>query len=163
MASKFYYALTLTLLSTMTLAAEVGQSLPNCTASLATTATAIDFSAYKGKVVLVDFWATWCPPCKQSMPFLNSLRNQRLQDGFEIIAINVDENSDEANQFLQQNPVDYIMAFDPNGSCPASFGVKAMPSSYLVDKTGKIRMIHLGFRDEDQSTITEQVSKLLAE
>jgi peroxiredoxin len=97
------------------------------------------------------------------MPFLNSFRNEKQKDGFEIIAINVDENTDEAKQFLTNNPVDYQIAFDPDGNCPSAFDVKAMPSSYLVDKTGKIRLVHLGFRDGDETIIREQVTKLLAE
>jgi len=144
-------------------AAQEGNPPPQCAATMAGSTEKLDLSAYKGKVVLIDFWATWCPPCKKSMPFLNGLRNERLKDGFEIIAINVDEDSEEVRQFLSNNPVDYVMAFDPKGDCPAKFEVQAMPSSYLVDKTGKIRKVHLGFRDEDQAVIREQVSALLAE
>lgn len=155
--------LTLFLLTHIVQAAEEGQPAPACNAKLAGSDTNLDLNAYKGKVVLIDFWATWCPPCKQSMPFLNSLRNERQQDGFEVVAINVDEDSEAAKQFLQQNPVDYTMAFDPAGDCPKNFDVKAMPSSYLIDKTGTVRLVHLGFRDEDRGPLTEQVNKLLAE
>lgn len=156
-------ALILLVLPFSAQAAQEGQSPPQCAATLAGSAEKLDFSTYKGKVVLIDFWATWCPPCKKSMPFLNGLRNERSKDGFEIIAINVDEDSEEVKQFLSKNPVDYIMAFDPKGDCPAKFDVKGMPSSYLVDKTGKIRKVHVGFRDEDQGMIREKVSALLAE
>lgn len=164
-AMKKLFLSTLMLLTAVPLAQAVqeGQLPPQCAATLAGSAEKLDISSYKGKVVLIDFWATWCPPCKKSMPFLNGLRNERLKDGFEIIAINVDEDSEEVKQFLSNNPVDYKMAFDPKGDCPAKFEVKAMPSSYLVDRTGKIRKVHLGFRDEDQATIREQVSALLAE
>lgn len=144
-------------------AAEAGQTPPACNALQAENSQKIDLSAYQGKVLLIDFWATWCPPCKTSMPFLNKLRNQRSKEGFEILAINVDESTEDAKQFLQQNPVDYKMAFDAEGDCPQKFAVKAMPSSYLVDKSGKIRLVHLGFRDEDQKLIEDQVSALLAE
>lgn len=146
-----------------TQAVEVGQPTPDCSATIATGNSKLDMSTYQGKVVLVDFWATWCPPCKKSMPFLNSLRNQLAKDGFEVVAINVDENSDEAKEYVANNPVDYKMAFDPSGDCPNQYQVKAMPSSYLIDKTGKIRHVHLGFRDEDQPLIREQVSSLLSE
>jgi thiol-disulfide isomerase/thioredoxin len=140
-----------------------GQLAPQCAAELAGSAEKLDIRAYKGKVVLIDFWATWCPPCKKSIPFFNSLHSEYEKDNFEIIAINVDEDSEEAKQFLESNPVNYIMAFDPKGDCPAKFEVKAMPSSYLVDKTGKIRKVHLGFRDEDKDILREQVSAILAE
>jgi thiol-disulfide isomerase/thioredoxin len=163
MKKLFLSTLILLAAAPLALAVEENQIPPQCAATLAGSAEKLDIGAYKGKVLLIDFWATWCPPCKKSMPFLNGLRNEHLKDGFEIIAINVDENSEEAKQFLGNNPVDYVMAFDPKGDCPAKFDVKAMPSSYLVDKTGKIRKVHLGFRDEDQAMIREQVSALLAE
>lgn len=162
MKKSLLLAVILTL-SSHAYATDQGQTVPSCQATLADTGAQLDFNAYKGKVVLVDFWATWCPPCKKSMPFLNSLRNEKQKDGFEIVAINVDENSDEAKQFLAANPVDYLMAFDPNGNCPGVFDVKAMPSSYLVDKTGTVRLVHLGFRDGDEATIQQHVEKLLAE
>ncbi len=162
---KFLYLINLLILATSQSlsAAEVGQTPPACNAIEQIGSQKIDISAYQGKVLLIDFWATWCPPCKQSMPFLNKLRNLQQKHGFEILAINVDENTEEAKSFLTQNPVDYKMAFDPEGDCPQKFAVKAMPSSYLIDKTGKIRLVHLGFRDEDQKLIEEQVSTLLAE
>ncbi|QPK63972.1 TlpA family protein disulfide reductase [Methylomonas sp. LL1] len=156
-------AFFLLLYGTSSFAVEENQPVPNCSASMADSSDTLNFDNYKGKVILVDFWATWCPPCKKSMPFLNALRNQHLKEGFEIVAINVDENSEDARQFLQSYPVDYKIAFDASGNCPGVFDVKAMPSSYLIDRTGKVRLIHLGYRDEDQSAISERVTALLAE
>jgi thiol-disulfide isomerase/thioredoxin len=144
-------------------AVQEGQQTPECPSALTEGGNKLDISAYKNKVVLIDFWATWCPPCQKSMPFFNELRSQHLKDGFEIVAINVDEDSKTAKEFLKSHPVTYKIAFDPSGNCPGIFYVKAMPSSYLVDKTGKIRQIHLGFRDEDQVVLREQIAALLAE
>lgn len=144
-------------------AAQQDQQAPECAAVVTETGGKLDISAYKNKVVLIDFWATWCPPCQKSMPFFNELHNQHLKDGFEIVAINVDEDSETAKAFLKTHPVDYKIAFDPSGNCPSVFDVKAMPASYLIDKTGKIRQIHLGFRDEDKSALSEQIEALLAE
>jgi thiol-disulfide isomerase/thioredoxin len=162
MCKFFFICLLLLAANPSTNAAEAGQMPPPC-AAVDNKGATVNFDAYKGKVLLIDFWATWCPPCKKSMPFLNNLRNQHLKEGFEILAINVDENSEDAKNFLKENPVDYTMAYDPNGDCPQKFAVKAMPSSYLVDKAGKIRLVHLGFRDEDEAKIQNQVSDLLAE
>ena len=97
------------------------------------------------------------------MPFFNHLRNEHQAEGFEILAINVDEDSETARRFLLQHPVDYVMAFDPEGACPKEFQVKAMPSSFMLDKTGKVRHVHLGFRDEDKAVLREQIAALLAE
>jgi len=134
-------------------AVEIGDSIPSC--------NRLDLSEYKNKVLLIDFWATWCPPCKQSMPFLNALRNELADKGFEIIAINVDEETEVAQNFLNNYPVDYPVVFDPKGECPLAYDVKAMPSSYFVDKKGKIRYVHFGFRHQDESEIRARVLELL--
>jgi len=141
----------------------LGQTVPPCPAKMQGMAQNIDFKEYKGKVVLIDFWATWCPPCKQSMPFLNTLRNELLPQGFEIVAINVDEDKEQALRFLQTYPVDYEVAYDGTGGCPQKFDVQAMPSSYFVDRNGHVRSIHLGYRDSDQKHIKDQITKLLSE
>ncbi len=149
--------------SSMAHALHEGQATPQCPSALTDKGQKLDLTAYKGKVLLIDFWATWCGPCQKSMPFLNSLRNQHQREGFEVVAINVDEDSEIAREFLQAHPVDYPMAFDPKGECPAQFNVEAMPSSFFIDKTGKVRKVHLGYRDDDQAAIGKLVSTLLAE
>ncbi|QSA97032.1 TlpA disulfide reductase family protein [Methylococcus sp. EFPC2] len=140
-----------------------GAPAPACPANLASADQKFNLSAYRGKVVLLDFWATWCGPCKKSMPFLNGLHKQHLKDGFEVVAINVDESTDEALEFLKAFPVEYNLAFNPGGECPRVFDVQAMPSSFLIDRQGKIRTIHLGFRDGDEVSIRKHVEALLAE
>ncbi|PPD21659.1 MAG: redoxin [Methylomonas sp.] len=144
-------------------ATNVGDAAPACESARSLTQQALAPAHFSGKVVLIDFWATWCPPCKQSMPFLNSTRNALQAQGFEVIAVNVDEDSGEAQAFLNRNPVDYPQFFDATGGCPQIYAVKAMPSSYLVDKSGKIRMIHKGFRDEDKADIEKAIHDLLTE
>lgn len=141
----------------------IGQPAPTCLAKQESENQAINFSEYQGRVLLIDFWATWCPPCKQSMPFLNALRNEFKDQGFEIIAINVDEDRDEALSFLLLHPVEYLLAYDSTGDCPAKFEVQAMPSSYFIDKQGKVRDIHLGYRERDKESIRKRIVELLAE
>jgi thiol-disulfide isomerase/thioredoxin len=149
-------------------AAEVNQPAPACPAKLLNASgqpgeQTIAPADLKGKVVLIDFWATWCGPCQKSMPYFNALHQQLASKGLVIQAINVDEQSQTALDFLQQHPVHYPIALDPDGACPNTYQVKAMPSSYLVDKSGKIRFVHLGFRDEDEKSLREQIEILLQE
>ncbi len=144
-------------------AAQPGEFAPLCEAKIIRNNQTLDLTSYKNHVLLIDFWATWCPPCKQSMPFLNTLRNEFQDRGFEIIAINVDEKTEQAKKFLENYPVDYVIASDTQGDCPRKYDVKAMPSSYFVDRQGKIRYVHLGFRRTDEAQIRERVMELLQE
>jgi len=144
-------------------AVQSGDSIPLCEAKMMNSGQNLDLTNYKNQVLLIDFWATWCPPCKQSMPFLNALRNEFLDKGFEIIAINVDEDSQDAQSFLEKYPVDYQVAYDERGDCPAKYDVKAMPSSYFIDRQGKLRYVHLGFRHADETEIRTRVLELLQE
>ncbi len=135
----------------------------SCPATLELEKIPLDLQKYRGKVIYLDFWATWCPPCKKSMPFQNALRNELHEQGFEVIAINVDEDSEDARKLLQEYPVDYLIAMDPSGQCPKQYGVMAMPSVYFIDRQGIIRFIHLGFRKRDEKEIRNHVMELLAE
>ncbi len=144
-------------------AIEVNTQATSCPALLESENAPLDLQKYQGKVIYLDFWATWCPPCKKSMPFLNALRNELFDQGFEVIAINVDEDSRDARQLLQQFPVDYAIAMDPSGKCPKQYNIMAMPSAYLIDRQGIIRNIHLGFRKRDEKEIRNHVMALLAE
>lgn len=144
-------------------ALEINDQAISCPANMELDNTPLDLQKFKGKVVYLDFWATWCPPCMKSMPFLNDLRNELAADGFEIIAISVDDDADVARQFLKKHPVDYLIATDPTGQCPKQYGVKAMPSAYFIDRNGVIRSIHLGFREHNKQEIRTQILALLAE
>jgi thiol-disulfide isomerase/thioredoxin len=144
-------------------ALEENQPAPACAAKLQNQESSFTPETYAGKVVLVDFWATWCGPCLKAIPFYNSLQDQQQKNNFTIVAINVDEEPEEVRQFLQEHQLNYPVAFDPAGSCPKTYGVQVMPSSYMVDKKGKVRYIQLGYRDGDQQEINDRVRGLLAE
>ncbi len=117
----------------------------------------------QGKVVYVDFWASWCKPCKKSFPFLNQLQ-QRYQDkGLVVLAINLDKDPKEADRFLQHIPAGFTIAFDQQGDTAQQFHVQGMPSSYLVDRKGNIRVRHIGFREEDKVKLEQAVASLLKE
>lgn len=120
-------------------------------------------ASLQGQVVYVDFWASWCGPCRVSFPLLNDMRNQLHEQGFEVLAVNVDEFEKDALAFLDELPVDYAVVRDSEGVTPASFGVLGMPTGFLIDREGRIREVHQGFRKSDAARIREAVSSLLAE
>ena len=123
----------------------------------------VRLSDLKGKVVLVDFWASWCGPCKLSFPALDAVYKHRHQDGLEVLAVNVDEDRRSAEEFLKDRPHDMPIFFDPRGRAPAAFRVDGMPSSYLLDRRGRIRFKHVGYTAAIGSAQAREVEVLLAE
>jgi thiol-disulfide isomerase/thioredoxin len=123
----------------------------------------VRLSDFKGKVVLVDFWASWCRPCQSSFPMLDRLYRQRHRDGLEVLAINVDEERQEAERFLERRSHEMPVFFDPKGHAPEAFRVEAMPSSYLVDRRGRIRFKHVGYTSSVGAKYEREVDALLSE
>ncbi len=125
----------------------------------------VNLTDFRGKVIYLDFWASWCAPCVISTPLLNELRNKLVQQGkpFEVVAVNVDKDPLDGIDFLLDEPVQYVTVSDPQGLTPSSFEVQAMPTAFLLDAAGNIRLIHEGFRSSDIELIEAEVTRLLAE
>jgi thiol-disulfide isomerase/thioredoxin len=158
------FSLMITLLFNQTvLGVELGHESPGCRIEIQAHPGTFTPETYKGKVVLLDFWATWCAPCIKSMPFFSKLYQRYQKDGFEILAINVDENREDAVSFMKSRPISYPVVYSPDEDCPKTFAVTAMPSSYFIDKSGKVRQILRGYRDEDQPEIQQLLERLLKE
>ena len=116
----------------------------------------------KGKVVLVDFWASWCGPCKQSFPVMEELRKKYGPRGLVIIAISVDQNKKDMADFLKRSPVSFTVVRDAGQKLVTQVDVASMPTSFLLDRQGKVRFIHTGFRGvETRKEYERQIESLL--
>ena len=120
-------------------------------------------ASYRGKVVYVDFWASWCTPCLTSLPLLDKLRGEFPPEQFQILAVNVDRDPGKARGFLAKHPVGYTSVSDPEGRLPEVFALETMPTSYLIDSRGIVRYVHEGFRAGDIDEIRERIRTLLRE
>lgn len=143
------------------LAVDAGQMAPDFKLSLLDGSKSVKLSDYRGQVVYLDFWASWCGPCRQSLPAMNGLQSDLFRKGFTVLAVNLDEEAAAAKNFLQQFPVNYPVLADAAGKTPESFGLQGMPTSYLIDKTGKVALVHQGYKDGDLREIRQAVQQLL--
>jgi len=116
----------------------------------------------RGQVVYVDFWASWCGPCRRSFPWMNAMQRKYGSRGFTVVAINVDKKRFDAQRFLQQNAAAFALVYDEAGITLAAYGVKGMPSSYLIDARGNIAFIETGFFDERKDVLEEKIKTSLA-
>jgi peroxiredoxin len=117
----------------------------------------------KGRVVLVDFWASWCAPCKTSFPALDALFREYRERGVEVLAVNVDEQRHNADAFLAERPYALTVLFDPSGASAEAFGVEGMPSSFIVDREGAIRFTHMGYSGSVEASYRQELDQLLSE
>jgi thiol-disulfide isomerase/thioredoxin len=125
--------------------------------------TNVKLRGYIGHVVLVDFWASWCPPCKASFPALDALSKELKPRGVVVLAINVDERRRDADDFLADHPHTMTVLFDPKGTLPAAMNVQGMPSSFVIDKAGSIRFTHMGYTGNIADQYRHEITELLSE
>jgi cytochrome c biogenesis protein CcmG/thiol:disulfide interchange protein DsbE len=123
----------------------------------------LSLAAMKGRPVLVDFWASWCPPCRTSVPALEDLYREFHPRGLEVVAINVDERRKDADAFLVGRQYTMPIIFDTEGQSPRDAGVYGMPTSFLVGRDGKIRFVHRGYSDKVHESYRQEIELLLAE
>jgi thiol-disulfide isomerase/thioredoxin len=115
-----------------------------------------------GKVVWVDFWASWCVPCRRSFPWMNSRQARYAGQGLQIIAVNVDTQRALADEFLKETPAQFELRFDPAGELAKQFRVQAMPSSFLLDESGRVIEKHFGFKLADSAQYEQSIRAALA-
>jgi len=126
-------------------------------------ASELNLSAYRGKVVYVDFWASWCGPCKQSFPWLDNLVREYGPQNFVVIGVNVDKDRDRAERFLNETPAEFPIVYDPKGNLATAYKVAGMPSGVLIDRAGHVRFQHAGFSEKQKGLYEDELQTLLAE
>jgi cytochrome c biogenesis protein CcmG, thiol:disulfide interchange protein DsbE len=141
----------------------IGALLLSMLLSSVVSASQLDLSAYRGKVVYIDFWASWCGPCRQSFPWLDGLVHEYASQNFVVIGVNVDKDRDRAERFLGEIPADFPIVYDPQGELATAYKVAGMPSAILIDRTGRVRFQHTGFSEKQKGLYEEQLQTLLAE
>ena len=150
--------------STFAAAIETGQAAPVVAGKrLDQAGASVDDNAIRGQVAYVDFWASWCVPCRQSMPALDALFRKYGSSGFTVVGVNKDVNEGDAKRFMQRVPVGFPLVADEGDGLARAFGVKAMPSGYLIDRKGVVRHVHRGFTAETATALETQIQSLLGE
>ncbi|MEC9407088.1 MAG: TlpA disulfide reductase family protein [Pseudomonadota bacterium] len=108
---------------------------------------------YAGDVVLLDFWASWCVPCKSSFPWMSRMQEKYRADGLQVIAVNVDQDKFAAAEFMHQYRSEFTVVFDPEGVIAKEYALLGMPSSYVLDRSGAVLWSHKGFRVRDEAAL----------
>ena len=138
-----------------------GDQAPACAASLLDGGRTVSLADYRGKVVYLDFWASWCAPCRDSFPFMNELQRDLAGKGLQIVAVSVDKTAEDAKRFLARYPASFTTVVDAVARCPTAFRLEGMPSSYVIDRNGAVRAVHVGFHNADRDEIRRQLDEAL--
>ena len=140
---------------------QAGESAPDFTLTTIPDNGSVTLSGLKGRVVYLDFWATWCPPCRKSFPWMDQVQEEYRDAGLTVVAISIDSRRSLAERFTEQMSPSFTVAHDPHGSVANSYRVSAMPTSFLIDRDGNIVTRHIGFRPGNSEKLTEEIEELL--
>lgn len=124
-------------------------------------AESINRGKLNGRITYVDFWASWCVPCRSSFPWLDAMYRKYQGRGFQVIAVNKDQEPAEIARFLKRYPVSFSLTTDPLDTLAKDLRVTVMPTAFLVDRHGMVRSVHRGFRSEDMATLETEILALL--
>lgn len=159
---RIMFILAVTLAALTPLRAAEGVLAPSVQLPTTDGAT-VALSGLRGRIVLVDFWASWCAPCKASFPLLDALHRELATKGVTVLAVNVDERRRDMDAFLADRPHVMPVLLDPKGATAAAFRVKAMPTSFILDRLGRIRFTHAGYTAGTIQQYRQEIGALLAE
>jgi cytochrome c biogenesis protein CcmG/thiol:disulfide interchange protein DsbE len=120
-----------------------------------------ELARYRGQVVVVDFWASWCKPCRQSIPWLNELRTKYGGQGLVIVGVNVDAHRTDAEKFQRDTPIGFEVLYDPEGKMAETFGLQGMPTTFVFDRGGKLVHTLLGYREARRADHETEILNLL--
>lgn len=139
-------------------------AIPLCLLAATTAAAApLDLGELRGHVIYLDFWASWCAPCRQSFPWMESMNKEYAAQGLSIVAIDVDADKADAERFLRTFHPGFEVRFDPKGAWAEQFKVVGMPTSIIIDRHGVTRYVHTGFWPADATVSAHEIRELLAE
>jgi len=123
----------------------------------------ISLTQYKGQVVMLNFWASWCGPCRQEMPLLENIYKKYNKMGFTMIGVNVEPDSKAAEGFLKQTPVSFPVIYDKDSTVSKAYDVSGMPSTVIIDRKGNIRVLHRGYKPGDENEYLDSIRSLVRE
>jgi len=156
-------AFSVTLLFFFTLPTFAAEPAPDFTLPTFPDNREISLKDFKGRVVYLDFWATWCPPCRKSFPWMDEMHERYKDEGLSIIAVSVDKKREQIEQFINRIEPAFIIAHDPSGDVAKDYELRAMPTTYLINRNGQLVMTHMGFRSKDTDKLEAAIQSLLEE
>jgi peroxiredoxin len=124
---------------------------------------AVSLAQFKGQVVMINFWASWCGPCRQEMPLLDSIYKKYNKLGFVLLGVNVEPDSKAANDWLKQTPVSFPVLYDKDSKVSQMYDVASMPSTVIIDRKGNVRVLHKGYKAGDENEYMDSVRNLIRE
>ena len=123
--------------------------------------TTVSLEQYKGQVIFLDFWASWCSPCEKSFSWMNTMQSRYGDEGFKVVAINLDTSREKAQEFLESNPALFDIAYEPKRKTANDYKLSAMPNSFLINKNGEVIYSHKGFDRRSEIILEDRIRQLI--
>ena len=157
----FLVAVALATAASQVFAQDIGQRAPAFDVPAAN-GKPLRLADMKGRVVYVDFWASWCAPCKQSFPWMNEMQAKYASRGLQVVGLNVDKKKEDADKFLAGTPAKFAIGYDSTGKVADVYKPQGMPTSFLIGADGVVRAVHIGFRDGDRAALEREIEAALS-